>query len=86
MTAKQVCNIVPARMRQYCDAKDELALNLLDDLLSSELQPLAWRQGYIAARRNGQDHKAAVKRANRTLTGVRKLIGLSYPDSAEIHV
>jgi hypothetical protein len=85
-TYESLIEIAPVRMGEACDSMTEEQLHDADNTLSHLMQAAAWRRGYICSRRNGDDHDKAVRRANRDLAAVRKVIGYSYPDSAAINV
>jgi hypothetical protein len=86
MTLDEIYALPPVRLEATCDTMTDEQFCDADETLAAALQAAAWKRGYIVARRFGQNHENAVRRANRDLAAVRKVIGYSYPTAAAINV
>ncbi len=86
MISRPVSKILNAPMAEWPQRLNatRTPLHDVERELSSILQRTALLHSYVSNRFNtgcgDQGHEAAVKRANKELTRIRKAMGFSYPD------
>jgi transcription initiation factor TFIIIB Brf1 subunit/transcription initiation factor TFIIB len=89
MRITDLLNSPPVDYRAAIDQLSEAELAELERETAATLQRLAWAAGYIDGRKAEPGHAGhayAITRANRWLTGLRKMMGFAYPEKSELLV
>jgi hypothetical protein len=83
-------DVSPRDMEERADSMAPEDRRRLASHLESMATSAVWRSVYLDARYGhgcgDQGHGAAVKKANKVLVGLRKVLGYTYPERGAIHV
>lgn len=90
MNARELLELPKAKYREVFDNMPSKERGELERELDNIAQAAAWAYGYAEQRYGSgcgdQGHEDAVKEANKTLAGVRKVLGYTYPKNSAVNV